>query len=179
MNIQHTVLQNLRNIKYRLLLNTVQDNEFSSNYDDIEVEKMVTRLEQICYDYANKAIEPSTEGLSNRICEEIYHLKVGRCVGFLEDGKSFDKILKKIMDGEILLDQLLDVNVIELFPERYPVQLARIEETSKEMEVKYSALYYCHKCKQNKCIAQRAQTRSCDEGMNIFLTCQCGHVFNG
>lgn len=176
MDIKHTVLTNLRQIKVDLIIDSIQSNEYSINFDN-DIKKIAEDLEEICYKYAIEVINPCTNGLNNPLCEEVYHLKVGRCIGFFEDEKGFVTLFKKIIGKDISLADLPDVNILELFPERYTEQIARIDETGKDLPVKYSTLYHCRKCKGNQCYIQSAQTRSLDECNTIFVTCKCGHVF--
>ena len=45
-------------------------------------------------------------------------------------------------------------------------------------EKKTTDMYQCSKCKNRKCTVSMAQTRSADEPMTIFVTCQvCGKTF--
>ena len=177
MNIKHTVLPNLRAIKTSLIIESILNNEYAGRYENDDIKQIAVKLEEACYNNANEAISPSTEGLNNPLCEEIYHLKVARIIGFFEEESTFKKLFKKIYEQDISINDLPDVNIIELFPEKYTKQLARIDETSKDMPVKYSTLYYCRKCGQNKCSIQSAQTRSLDECNTIFVNCSCGNVF--
>ena len=177
MDMKHAVLPNLRNIKLSLIYDTITANEESCSYTHDEITNIAINLEEACFDIAIGTIPGSMEGLFNPLCEEVYHLKIARIVGFFEDEKTFKKLFKKIHEGDIKACDLPDVNISELFPERYVVQLARINETGKDIPVKYTTLYYCRRCKQNKCSIQSAQTRSADECNTIFVTCQCGYVF--
>jgi DNA-directed RNA polymerase subunit M/transcription elongation factor TFIIS len=177
MNIKHTVLPNLRLIKNDIILESILKFEESGRYEIIDIKKIVNELEEACYNTAVEAILPSTEGLNNQLCEEIYHLKTARIIGFFEDEPSFKTLFKKIYEKNLSISDLPDVNIVELFPEKYAKQLARIDETGKDMPVKYSTLYHCRRCGQNKCYIQSAQTRSLDECNTIFVNCSCGNVF--
>ncbi len=177
MNIKHTVLPNLRNIKLDLIIEAITSNEESNKYEISEIMNIAAQAELACFDIANREIGINSEGLLNQLCEEIYHLKIARIIGFFEDESTFKKLFKKIHDEDIKIQDLPDVNIAELFPERYVNQLARINETGKDMPIKYTTLYQCRKCGQNKCSIQSAQTRSLDEGNSIYASCQCGHVF--
>lgn len=177
MNIKHTVLPNLRSIKANLILESIQNNEYSGLFDNDELKNIALKVEDVCFKYANDAISPCTEELNNQLCEEIYHQKIGRCVGFFEDEKGFAGLFKKITSNDIKIEDLPDVNIVDLYPERYIVLIARIDETGKDMPVKYSSLYRCRKCRSNRCTIQSAQTRSLDECNTIFVNCECGHVF--
>jgi DNA-directed RNA polymerase subunit M/transcription elongation factor TFIIS len=178
MNIKHTVLPNIRNIKLNLIVEAISSNEESSKYESKEITDVALQAEAACLETAMREIAPNTDGLLNPLCEEIYHLKVARIIGFFEDEATFKKLFKKIHEGDIKVSDLPDVNISELFPERYVVQLARINETGKDIPVKYTTLYHCRRCKQNKCSIQSAQTRSLDECNTIFVNClACGNVF--
>jgi len=177
MNIKHSVLPNLRNIKLNLIVEAINSNEDSTLYDSKDMIDIAMQLELACFKIATE-IEGNNEGLHNPDSEEIYHLKTARVVGFFEDEDTFKKILKKIRNQEIKISEIPDINIEKLFPERYIYQLERISETGKEMPVKYSTLYQCRRCKQNKCSIQSAQTRSLDECNTIFVNClSCGNVF--
>jgi len=178
MNIKHTVLPNIRSIKLNLIVEAISSNEESSKYESKEVTDVALQAEAACLETAMREILPNTDGLHNPLCEEIYHLKIARIIGFFEDETTFKKLFKKIHDDDIKVSDLPDVNISELFPELYTVQLARINETSKDMDVKWTTLYHCRKCNQNKSTIQSAQTRSLDECNSIFVTCACGHVFS-
>jgi DNA-directed RNA polymerase subunit M/transcription elongation factor TFIIS len=177
MNIKHTVLPNLRNVKTSLILESILNNEESGRYESDDIKLIASQLEEACHNNAIEAIIPSVEGLNNPLCEEIYHLKVARIIGFFEEETTFKKLFKKIYEKDISINDLPDVNILELFPERYTKQLARIDETGKDLPVKYSTLYYCRRCGQNKCSIQSAQTRSLDECNTIFVNCSCGNTF--
>ena len=178
MYIKHTVLPNLRAIKTDLILESILNNEESSKYENVDIPKLSQDLELVCYNYALLEIYPSTDGLCDPVCEEIYHLKIARIIGFFANEDNFKRLFGKIINKEILISELPNVNVADLFPEKYVHQLARINETGKELPLKYSSLYHCGKCKQNKCSVRSAQTRSLDECNTIFVNClMCGNSF--
>lgn len=178
MNMKHLVIPNLRSIKLNLIIDTISSNDDSNNYEFKEITDVAQKVEESCFKIAIEEILPSTEGLNNALCEEIYHLKIARVIGFFEDEATFKKLFKKIHEGDIDVQDIPDVHIAELFPERYSEQLARIYETGKDMPVKCSTLYHCRKCGQNKCSIQSAQTRSLDECNTIFVNCiACGNVF--
>jgi DNA-directed RNA polymerase subunit M/transcription elongation factor TFIIS len=175
MNIKHSVLPNIRNIKLGLLVETISIND---SLDSKEINEYALISEAACFEIALREILPALDGLHNPLCEEIYHLKVARLLGFFEDEETSKKIFKKIKDNEVTIAELPNINIEKLFPERYFYQLERITETGKEMPVKYSTLYRCRRCGQHKCSIQSAQTRSLDECNTIFVNCiSCGNVF--
>jgi DNA-directed RNA polymerase subunit M/transcription elongation factor TFIIS len=168
----------LRLIKLDILIDSINSIESSGSLSNDEVNKLASALEETCYKYAIKKIYPSDEGLANFDCDMIYHLKIARMIDLFSDEKGFVRLYKKIKDNHLKIDDLPDIDILEIFPERYVKQIARIEETGKEIPVKYSTLYTCNNCKQSKGIIQTAQTRSIDEGNTIFVNCaMCPNVF--
>ena len=179
MNIKHDILPNLRSIKAEIIVESITNNEEPNHYEYDDIKKIADDLENVCYKCAIDYILPSTEGFNNPLCEEIYHLKVARIIGFFDDSTLFTNLFKKIYNKTISINDLPDVNVAELFPEKYTRQLARINETGKDIPVKYSTLYQCGKCKLYKGYIHKAQTRSLDESNTIFVNClSCGFEFS-
>ena len=59
-----------------------------------------------------------------------------------------------------------------LCPEKYEKINKKINlRVNQEVKVKYSTLYRCFRCKNNKCTSERVYNRSLDEGVNLRITC--------
>lgn len=170
MHIKHNILANLRNVKHEIILQAINSTEKSAEYESKELIELASQFEEACYNLAILESE-SSEGLQNDLCEEIYHLKIARMVGFLEEEDMFKKIVEKISKHELKIDEIPNINVEKIYPERYIRQLERISESGKEMVLKYSTIYRCGRCGKNQTSTKSAQTSSCDEGATIFATC--------
>ena len=90
-------------------------------------------------------------------------------------------ILKKILKHEVDFKNIANMTSKELCPDKYGQIDDRINKrTNLEIKVKYSELYRCRKCKQNKTTTERRYNRSLDEGVNLTIHCtNCYHSWNG
>ena len=89
-------------------------------------------------------------------------------------------LIGRLARAELLPHQLAFMSPLELFPERWESILEdkrREEEMRTELESQqYSTLFRCSKCRQRKTTYYQMQTRSADEPMTVFITCQeCQH----
>ena len=89
------------------------------------------------------------------------------------------RLIGRLAREEFLPHQLAFMSPLELCPERWQEILdekARMKELRSEAESKqYSTLFYCRKCHQRKTTYYQLQTRSADEPMTVFVTCQVCH----
>jgi transcription elongation factor S-II len=91
-----------------------------------------------------------------------------------------DYLQPKVKSGEITPFQLVRLSDQELYPpkwkeisDRHMKDITTLDQNNK---VVTQGLYYCGKCKQNKCTYYQLQTRSCDEPTTTFVTCMnCGN----
>lgn len=88
-------------------------------------------------------------------------------------------LLWKIQNNQIDLNLIPTLKPHELAPSKFKELLARhalINE--KKNNIATTTAYKCYKCNNNKCTVAQVQTRSADEPMTVFVTCQvCGFVF--
>lgn len=96
-----------------------------------------------------------------------------------EQDVSENTLLDKINSGEVLAQDIIHMKPHELNPEKYHEIMKRnalIQE--KKNNIKTTDAFTCFKCKQSKCTISQVQTRSADEPMTVFVTCQnCGFIF--
>ena len=90
------------------------------------------------------------------------------------------RLITRLARREFLPHQLAFMSPLELCPERWQDILdekRRLEELRSEIEKQqYSTIFYCRKCHQRKTTYYQLQTRSADEPMTVFITCQvCGN----
>jgi DNA-directed RNA polymerase subunit M/transcription elongation factor TFIIS len=90
-------------------------------------------------------------------------------------------ILQKILKKEVNIKDVANMTSKELCPKKYEQLDERLSKrTNLEIKVKYSELYRCRKCKQNKTTTERRYNRSLDEGVNLTIHCvYCGHSWLG
>lgn len=91
------------------------------------------------------------------------------------DSKSIvgsDFLLMQIQQGKMALDDIANLSGKQLCPEKYEKLDKKINQrVNQEIKVKYSTLYKCFRCKNNKCTSERVYNRSLDEGVNLRITC--------
>jgi DNA-directed RNA polymerase subunit M/transcription elongation factor TFIIS len=89
------------------------------------------------------------------------------------------KLILKIQKRKINLKNIAYMKPHELFPKSWKEIIKRREfREYKSKNIATTDSFQCGKCKERKCTVAQLQTRSSDEPMTTFVTCQvCGHVF--
>ena len=137
---------------------------------------LLKELEIACYQYIiDKAYENNImASWDNELFCDMYHsicYKISSNVekGGLVDNESFSSAL---ISGLIDPSKIPSMTSIEMFPQKYQITMQRLEASKTIVKnVKTSALYHCHRCKQNKCSMENLYNRSMDEGVNLKITC--------
>ncbi len=196
MNLQSTALpidpfyidknyNDLRRLKLLVLADSLNNSEYYRNIQYDEKINYIKIIENSCLD---ESIRKAREYNIRCVWEEeqfvnIYHsicYKIFSTVNITYDTGS-NILIKKIFNGDILLDTIASKSYRELCPEKYEEIKKKIDERSNmEENIKYTELYFCKKCKRNQCTASRVQTRSLDEGSSFHITCLfCGNRWFG
>ena len=89
------------------------------------------------------------------------------------------RLLSRIKEGEISLDQLPFMTSYEVFPEKwFALKDKLVQREQKILEGNKSRAtdqFKCRRCHKSECTYYELQTRSSDEPMTIFITClNCG-----
>jgi DNA-directed RNA polymerase subunit M/transcription elongation factor TFIIS len=95
------------------------------------------------------------------------------------NGNGTSPLAQRIVEGEILPQQVAFMNHQQYAPERWQRMMeekARREASKYNTEIQASTdVYQCKRCKSRKCIYSEQQVRSADEATTIFVTClDCG-----
>lgn len=80
----------------------------------------------------------------------------------------------KVMDGTISLEKLVSMTDEELYPPKWQaLRDKRLKEIKNENNLKVATtdLYKCNRCHKRECTYYQLQTRSQDEPMTTFITC--------
>lgn len=113
----------------------------------------------------------------------LYHSICYKVVCNLDSSSAVESnyILEKILKREVDIKNIANMTSKELCPKKYEHIDERLNKrTNMEIKVKYSELYRCRKCKQNKTTTERRYNRSLDEGVNLTIHCHyCGHSWCG
>lgn len=96
-----------------------------------------------------------------------------------KDENFTNSLLYKIRNDQIDMKKLVSLKPQELDEFQYKEILRRNQLIEKEKNnVKTTDAYMCFKCNKREVTITEAQTRSADEPMTLFITCQnCGAVF--
>lgn len=170
----HPTRKNMYKKLYDLLLRYNKD--FKYNYPDYEIQKSALNIEKGIFNYTlekNSTITWSIhfkEMYMNNFVRVYSNLNIDSYI------KNYN-LIHRLFQKEFLPQELPYLKSDRLFPEKYNKNIEHIilEEhiTPKEIEDGY---HRCGKCKTYKTTYYQLQTRSADEPMTTFVTCQnCGN----
>jgi DNA-directed RNA polymerase subunit M/transcription elongation factor TFIIS len=81
-------------------------------------------------------------------------------------------LINLIKNKSVKLSNIANLSGKKLCPEKYEKIDKKINlRVNQEVKIKYSTLYRCFRCKNNKCTSERVYNRSLDEGVNLRITC--------
>lgn len=174
----------LRRAKLILFGESLSNYKSYKNKKYVEKTKLLKKIERACLNYAvltaNKENiiacwdNESFGWLYSSIC---YKVNVNlEPVGMVGN----PTLAKQILQGHINIDELPKLSSLQMFPQKYVKVLARVEASKNVKKTeKYTEMYVCGKCYDNKCKMENLYNRSLDEGVNLHLIClNCGHEFN-
>ncbi|KAI5798918.1 transcription factor S-II, central domain-containing protein [Geopyxis carbonaria] len=168
------------NVNYKCTGDKVRDNCVGVLYDGMCVDsdtgpdrllELATAIEaQIFANHKNKLDAP-------------YKRRIQSLYLNLKDKKNAD-LRKRVVAGELSVTRLATMESKEMASEERQLQDAAIQAenmreamTAKDMK-SYSDQLTCGKCRQKKVSYTQAQTRSADEPMTTFCTCEhCGNMW--
>jgi DNA-directed RNA polymerase subunit M/transcription elongation factor TFIIS len=135
-------------------------------------------LEQSIYEFSLLWCEDNK--IDNYLVEEIYQSKFNSIYMNI-DPNSYIKnnyLLNAINNNELEVKDIPYLKPEDIYPDNWKNiknKLALIEDKRKNMNV--VELFPCKKCGCKKHTIKQMQTRSCDEPMTTFITCQtCGNT---
>ena len=84
-----------------------------------------------------------------------------------------DYLLNAINNDEFDLDKIAYMRYDKLFPGHWEKIKKDLElKEAKSFNLATTDLYLCKNCKKRRCTINQMQTRSADEPMTVFITCQ-------
>lgn len=93
--------------------------------------------------------------------------------------KKHPEQIDQLKNNEISIEQFSDSTHQEFAPDLWAPFIQKkqmIDKNKYENPKKISSEFSCRKCKSNNCSHYQLQTRSADEPMTTFVSCQdCGH----
>jgi DNA-directed RNA polymerase subunit M/transcription elongation factor TFIIS len=166
-------------LPYRVKIKCVIDSVFSTLMGESDRIKMEELIFQDSLKTADKNDVRKSWNMQG-FCD-IYLAVARRIIGNL-NRDSYVKnahAWERYKDGELTLEQLINQNYYELFPEKWEVMVDRQAKRERiQLEGDFSRAtdkWLCNGCKMRKCTYYELQTRSADEPMTIFIQClNCG-----
>ena len=144
----------------------------------VKCELLTQKLEKGIYDYTIKEAKSRKvmSTMDNPYCQLIYKDRLRMIWLHLKKHKDQIELLK---NADISLEQFSDSTHQELDPDLWKPYIERkqlIDKNKYENPKKISSEFTCRKCKSNNCSHYQLQTRSADEPMTTFVSCQdCGY----
>ena len=144
----------------------------------VDSDSLAQSLEKGVYDYTLKEAKGRNvmATLDNPYCQLIYKDRL-RMI-WLHLKKNPNQI-DELKNHNISVEQFSDSTHQELAPELWKPFIEKkqmIDKNKYENPKKISSEFTCRKCKSNNCSHYQLQTRSADEPMTTFVSCQdCGH----
>jgi len=153
-------------------LEEFRKNVYNVFYKKIKNKKITIELEEDIYLYCQNKINNNKDKLYN-----VYVHKIKNIYNNLTE-----YVIKKIKKKE-----LTNANIIEYSPwELNPIEWEKYLNEQKKKDTivmkktpkQTTNLYTCSRCKNKECSTYQLQTRSADEPMTLFVTCEnCNKVW--
>ena len=128
------------------------------------------KIENSVYNYCKQYIKK--RDIKQSFFKQIYNTTLSDVCSNLNQ-ENVPSFVIKIINNEVLIDQIPYIKYTEINPERWSEIIKRREYAEfKRDNMGTTSAYVCKKCGGNKHTTYSLQTRSCDEPMTIFVTCQ-------
>tara|TARA_B100001758_G_C18416750_1_gene620717 strand:+ start:6337 stop:6924 length:588 start_codon:yes stop_codon:yes gene_type:complete len=162
--------------------------DFFNNMNYINQSKYLKKFELSCYKkLINKCRIHNIKVNDNNNMFKLYYIDI--CYPLLisidKNNNDFDLIEnKKFIDSFInkyskSVDTIANLTIKD-YCEDYYNNIQDKLNNKITLEVKYSTIYRCYRCKQYKCTYTNRYNRSFDECVNLTIKCiNCGYSWNG
>ena len=161
-----------------MIISIMQDTTKQIFINTVKCEKLAKQLEEGIYNHTVKEATSRKVMISfdNAYFKLIYKDRVRMIWLHL---KKHPEQIEKLKTQEISVEQFSDFTHQEFAPDLWAPYIKRkqfIDKNKYENPKKISSEFTCRKCKSNNCSHYQMQTRSADEPMTTFVSCQdCGH----
>lgn len=163
---------------------TIRENSTQKLNTILDDSKLSTEIEKSIY---NSCISYSNENniqkkWDNQVFKSLYNDKIRHILINLDQSSYIKNTYFKenILNGNIKPNEISNLEPSEIFPEvwkRIKDKLELQEKIAKETKnMATTDMFKCGKCKQNKTVYYKLQTRAADEPETTFITCvNCNH----
>lgn len=144
----------------------------------VEKEQVAINIEKGIFNYA---IEDATRKHLVKKWENIHFVEIylTRFRTILNNLKSSPYLLEQLVAKKWKPHEIAFLSHYEMHPERWDKLIAEKQERDKniyDVQQKINSEFKCRRCKSNNCSYYQLQTRSADEPMTTFVSCQeCGN----
>lgn len=145
-------------------------------YSIVKSKPLVTKMMISIDEFVKVYVE---ENNAPFLAEQIYEQKLDEILCNLNP-KENHSLLELIKSGSVDASQIAFLKPEELNPEQYEQIIKKREiEEMKKSDKKTTDAFKCSKCHERKCSVEQKQTRSGDEPITTFVTCnECGHSWS-
>lgn len=145
----------------------------------IDNKKIVKIIEKSLYNFSQEYTEKNN--INPILVEPIYNDKKDDILANMSKKSNLDNIdfLERILNKDIKSDQVAYLEPIEIDPKYWKPIAEKIKlRDDKSKNIATTDMFQCGKCKERRCTVTQMQTRSADEPMTVFVTCQvCDNTF--
>ncbi len=156
----------------------MQDNAVNIFNNIFKCKKLAEQLENEIYKYTMKQANSRKimASFNNIYFQIIYKDRLQTIWLHL---KKHSEEIEKLKNNNLSVKELANATHQELEPDLWEPFIKRkqmIDKNKYDNPKKISSEFTCRKCKSNNCSHYQLQTRSADEPMTTFVSCQdCGH----
>lgn len=142
---------------------------FTSKLNNLNIQINSKILENSIYDYCTTYI--NLNNINTSYMESTYKTKSNELLKCLNSENEY--LILALQTEEISVEDLPYIKPQDLNKKQWDKIVKRLEYIEfKKNNMATTDIYECRKCKQSKCYVYQAQTRSADEPMTTFVTCQ-------
>lgn len=141
--------------------------------------KLSKKMEESLYNFSKEYVEKNNIDIT--LIENVYNdKKYDILENMIKEShlKNID-FLERILEGDINPECVAFLEPHEIDPVAWTPIINRIKlRDDKSKNIATTDMFKCGKCGERRCTVAQMQTRSADEPMTVFVTCQeCGHTF--